>query len=113
VWDRVSAVSKAPVDNKSCLFAALTKVMAVMKDTVREVRPEARDLNPEPETWKVKRWREGSRRSISRCRSTCWHSAAEPVHAARQLPFDSDTTMNCFTAHLTFPKHKLCCFWRF
>lgn len=38
VWDRVAAVSKAPVDNKACLFTALGKVMTVMKDTIREVR---------------------------------------------------------------------------
>jgi len=38
VWERVSAVSKASVDNKACLFAALAKVMAVMQDTLREVR---------------------------------------------------------------------------
>jgi hypothetical protein len=31
-------VSKAPLDNKACLFAALAKVMAVLKDTLREVR---------------------------------------------------------------------------
>lgn len=34
----MSAVSKASVDNKGCLFAALAKVMAVMQDTLREVR---------------------------------------------------------------------------
>lgn len=37
VWERVSAVSKASVDNKACLFAALAKVMAVMQDTLREM----------------------------------------------------------------------------
>lgn len=37
VWDRVSAVSKACVDNKSCLFGALAKVVTVMNDTLREV----------------------------------------------------------------------------
>lgn len=38
----MSAVGKAPVDNKSCLFAGLTKAMAVMKDTLREVRRQGR-----------------------------------------------------------------------
>ncbi|KAF6258238.1 Grap2 and cyclin-D-interacting-domain-containing protein [Scenedesmus sp. NREL 46B-D3] len=37
VWDGVAAVPKAPLDNKSCLFKALAGVMAVMKDTTREV----------------------------------------------------------------------------
>lgn len=37
VWERVASVSKAATDNKACLFAALAKVMAVMKDTLREV----------------------------------------------------------------------------
>ena len=34
----MAAVSKAPADNKACLFAALAKVMAVLQDTLREVR---------------------------------------------------------------------------
>jgi hypothetical protein len=38
VWDALAAVGKAPVDNKGCLFAGLAKVMAVVKDTQREVR---------------------------------------------------------------------------
>ncbi len=37
VWERVASVDKAPVDNKACLFAAMSKVMVVMKDTLREV----------------------------------------------------------------------------
>lgn len=38
VWDSVAAVSKAPADNKACLFSSLTRVMAVLQDTLREVR---------------------------------------------------------------------------
>jgi hypothetical protein len=37
VWDGIAAVSKSPLDNKSCLFKGLAGVMAVMKDTAREV----------------------------------------------------------------------------
>lgn len=37
VWERVSDVTKAPFDNKACLFAAMSKVMLIMKDTLREV----------------------------------------------------------------------------
>jgi hypothetical protein len=37
VWDGIAAVSKSPLDNKSCLFKGLAGVMAVMKDTTREV----------------------------------------------------------------------------
>jgi hypothetical protein len=37
VWERVSGVAKAPVDNKACLFAAISKVMLIIKDTLREV----------------------------------------------------------------------------
>jgi hypothetical protein len=37
VWDGIAAVSKAPLDNKTCLFKGLAGVMAVMKDTTREV----------------------------------------------------------------------------
>jgi hypothetical protein len=41
VWDGIAAVSKAPLDNKSCLFKNLAGVMAVLKDTTREVRAPA------------------------------------------------------------------------
>lgn len=41
VWDGTAAVSKAPLDNKSCLFKNLAGVMAVLKDTSREVRAAA------------------------------------------------------------------------
>ncbi|WIA20080.1 hypothetical protein OEZ85_005940 [Tetradesmus obliquus] len=37
VWDGTAAVSKAPLDNKSCLFKNLAGVMAVLKDTAREM----------------------------------------------------------------------------
>uniref|UniRef100_A0A383W7V5 Cytochrome c domain-containing protein n=1 Tax=Tetradesmus obliquus TaxID=3088 RepID=A0A383W7V5_TETOB len=37
VWDGIAAVSKAPLHNKSCLFKNLAGVMAVLKDTAREM----------------------------------------------------------------------------
>jgi Grap2 and cyclin-D-interacting len=37
VWAGVAAVSKAPSDNKACLFKCLAAVIGVMKDALREV----------------------------------------------------------------------------
>jgi hypothetical protein len=46
VWDGIAAVSKAPLDNKSCLFKGLAGVMAVMKDTTREVGGQQCGIRP-------------------------------------------------------------------
>ena len=37
VWEGCDNLSKWPVDNKSCLFRGLAQVLAVVKDTLREV----------------------------------------------------------------------------
>jgi hypothetical protein len=37
VWGGCDAVAKAALDNKGALFKALAGVMAVLKDTLREV----------------------------------------------------------------------------
>jgi hypothetical protein len=46
VWERVSGVTKAPLDNKACLFAAMSKVMLIMKDTLREVGSASWNMMP-------------------------------------------------------------------
>lgn len=49
MWEGCDAIARWPLDNKSCLFRALTGVLAVVQDTRREVSRTDRGMQEMPD----------------------------------------------------------------